>query len=164
MFSLCLFYHDPLSTTAHWPLKHAGETPSLRTGWFYPGHVEQSSEKPPGQWNTYEISCKADTIRCYVNGVLQNEGTGATDTAGWICLQSEGGPIEFRNIYIEPLDWERAGIYGNIQKARGVIWAFRKPPQCYPGQIEKSGRTPVQNHQYFLTFQSFAGNLFADRI
>mgnify|MGYP001048682792 CR=1 FL=1 len=65
---------------------------------------QQSSEKPAGRWNTYEISCDKGAIRCYVNGVLQNEGTGATITAGWICLQSEGGPIEFRNIYIEPLD------------------------------------------------------------
>ena len=65
---------------------------------------QQSSEKPAGQWNTYDIQCEKDAIRCTVNGVLQNEGTGATATAGWICLQSEGGPIEFRNIYIEPLD------------------------------------------------------------
>jgi len=65
---------------------------------------QQSSEKPAGQWNTYDIHCEGGSIRSYVNGVLQNEGTGATDTSGWICLQSEGGPIEFRNIYIEPLD------------------------------------------------------------
>ena len=65
---------------------------------------QQSSEKPAGQWNSYDIHCRGDSIRCYVNGVLQNEGTAATDTAGWICLQSEGGPIEFRNMYIEPLD------------------------------------------------------------
>jgi hypothetical protein len=65
---------------------------------------ENSSEKTPGQWNTYEIFCNADVIRCYVNGVLQNEGTGATATSGRICLQSEGGPIEFRNIYIESLE------------------------------------------------------------
>ena len=32
---------------------------------------EQSSEKPAGQWNTYEIYCEKDTIRCFVNGVLQ---------------------------------------------------------------------------------------------
>jgi hypothetical protein len=64
---------------------------------------KQSSEKPAGQWNTYEIYCDNDTIRCYVNGVLQNEGTAATVSAGSICLQSEGGPIEFRNIYIQPL-------------------------------------------------------------
>jgi len=39
-----------------------------------------------------------------VNGVLQNEGTDASVTSGWICLQSEGSPIEFRNIYLQPLD------------------------------------------------------------
>jgi len=61
---------------------------------------QQSSEKPTGQWNTYEIHCDKDTIRCYVNEVLQNEGTATTQTAGWICIQSEGSPIEFRNIYI----------------------------------------------------------------
>ena len=65
---------------------------------------EASSEKAPGQWNTYDIHCEKDTIRCLVNGVLQNEGTRATQSAGWICLQSEGGAIEFRNVYIEPLD------------------------------------------------------------
>ena len=64
---------------------------------------EQGSENPPGQWNTYEIECLKDTIRCSVNGVLQNEGSNATETAGWICLQSEGSPIEFRNIYLERL-------------------------------------------------------------
>ena len=63
---------------------------------------EASSEKPAGQWNQYDIFCKGDTIACHVNGVLQNEGTAATITSGWICLQSEGSPIEFRNIYVEP--------------------------------------------------------------
>ncbi len=64
---------------------------------------QPSSEKPAGQWNTYDIACDGDTITVMVNGVLQNEGTKATDAEGWICLQSEGSPIEFRNIYIEPL-------------------------------------------------------------
>ena len=65
---------------------------------------QQSNEKPAGQWNRYDIHCEEDVIHCYVNGVLQNMGTNASDTSGWICLQSEGGPIEFRNIFIEPLD------------------------------------------------------------
>jgi len=65
---------------------------------------EPSSEKPAGQWNAYDIICKADVITLYVNGVLQNKGTKATDTSGWICLQSEGSEIEFRNIYIKPID------------------------------------------------------------
>ena len=63
----------------------------------------QTTERPAGKWNSYEIFCKDDTIRCYVNGLLQNEGFGATETSGWICLQSEGGPIEFRKITLEPL-------------------------------------------------------------
>ena len=62
-----------------------------------------SNEKQIGQWNSYDIYCHGDTIKCYVNGLLQNEGTDLTDTSGRIALQSEGAPIEFRNIYIHPL-------------------------------------------------------------
>ncbi|RKY09987.1 MAG: DUF1080 domain-containing protein [Planctomycetota bacterium] len=62
-----------------------------------------STEKAPGKWNEYDIHCEGDSILLYVNGLLQNGGRKATDTKGWICLQSEGSPIEFRNIYIEPL-------------------------------------------------------------
>ena len=62
-----------------------------------------SSENPPGQWNTYDIYCKGGTVRNVVNGVEQNKGTEATPASGYIALQSEGSPIEFRNITIEPL-------------------------------------------------------------
>jgi len=63
-----------------------------------------TSENPAGQWNSYDIYCRGDSIRCYVNDVLQNEGTNASPMSGYIGLQSEGSPIEFRNIYIVPLD------------------------------------------------------------
>ncbi len=62
----------------------------------------QGSEKPIGQWNTADIFCCENTIRIFINGVLQNEASGTTVSSGKICLQSEGGPIEFRNVYIEP--------------------------------------------------------------
>ena len=64
---------------------------------------EESSEKPAGDWNTYDITSKDGTLELYVNGVLQNKGTGMTLTEGNIALQSEGGPMQFRNIYLEPL-------------------------------------------------------------
>ena len=64
---------------------------------------QSSSEKPAGQWNSYDIYCQGDTIKCLVNDVLQNEGTAVTPSSGYICLQGEGGPIEFRNIYIDDL-------------------------------------------------------------
>ncbi len=59
-----------------------------------------SNEKPVGQWNTMEVTCKGNTIEVYVNGTLQNKGTGVTLSKGSICLQSEGKDIEFRNIYL----------------------------------------------------------------
>lgn len=65
---------------------------------------EKSNEKPIGQWNSYDIYCQGNTIKCYVNGLLQNEGVISTETSGRICLQSEGSPIEFKHIYIESLD------------------------------------------------------------
>jgi len=61
---------------------------------------ESSTEKPVGEWNIMEISCKGDTIEVYVNGVLQNKGTGVTVNEGHICLQSEGKDIEFKNVYL----------------------------------------------------------------
>jgi len=63
-----------------------------------------TSERPAGQWNSLLIRCKGRSIRCFVNGIPQNEGTRATVNSGWIALQSEGSPIEFRNIYLLPAD------------------------------------------------------------
>jgi len=65
---------------------------------------EPSSEKAPGEWNIYEIVCKNDMIHLTVNGVVQNIGTGASVQTGKICFQSEGKPIEFREIYLEPIE------------------------------------------------------------
>ncbi len=65
--------------------------------------LKESSERVLGQWNAYDIVCKDDWVVVLVNGVLQNVGTGCSERSGKICLQSEGAPIEFRNIYIEPL-------------------------------------------------------------
>jgi hypothetical protein len=66
--------------------------------------LKDSSEKSLGQWNAYDIICKDDWIVVVVNGVLQNVATRCSASSGKICLQSEGTPIEYRNVYIEPLE------------------------------------------------------------
>jgi len=66
--------------------------------------LKDSSEKPLGQWNAYHIICKDDWVVVLVNGILQNVATKCSASSGKICLQSEGTPIEYRNIYIEPLE------------------------------------------------------------
>ena len=63
-----------------------------------------SNEKPAGEWNSYDIVCDNGAITILVNGAVQNGGIKAKPASGQIALQSEGGPIEFRNIYVEPLD------------------------------------------------------------
>jgi len=62
--------------------------------------LADSSEKPSGEWNTMEVTCKGTTIVVYVNGVLQNKGTNVNLSKGSICLQSEGKDIEFRNVFL----------------------------------------------------------------
>jgi len=64
---------------------------------------EPSSEKPAGEWNTLEITCSKDNLEILVNGVLQNKASRLSVSSGSICLQSEGGPMQFRNIYLEYL-------------------------------------------------------------
>jgi len=60
-------------------------------------------EKEPGQWNTMDILCNERLIVIVVNGKIVNWTTGAEAVAGRIGLQSEGGPIEFRNAVVTPL-------------------------------------------------------------
>ena len=50
-----------------------------------------------GEWNEADIECIGHHMKVYINGVLQNEADGQFDR-GFIALQSEGGPLQFRNI------------------------------------------------------------------
>ena len=73
----------------------------LQEGRFLRTTVE-SPEKPAGEWNTAEIICNGNHIQAFVNGVLMNEAH--FDRAeGRIALQSEGGPLEVRNVFITPV-------------------------------------------------------------
>ncbi len=63
----------------------------------------QPNEKPAGEWNIYEVICRGDTVRNYVNGKLMNQVEGGNSSSGAIAMQSEGGEWELRKIYVEPL-------------------------------------------------------------
>ena len=64
-----------------------------------------SNEKDAGQeWNSYDIYCKGNTMEIKVNGLLQNRATNLNVQKGSIGLQAEGSKIQFKNLWIEPLD------------------------------------------------------------
>jgi hypothetical protein len=50
-----------------------------------------------------EITCRGDKITVKVNGQLVNEATRLSQSKGAIALQSEGTPIEYRNIKLKRL-------------------------------------------------------------
>ena len=64
---------------------------------------QPQNENAGGEWNTYEVVCKGDTIQNYVNGKLMNEVEGCNASSGAIALQSEGGEWEARKVFVEPL-------------------------------------------------------------
>ena len=61
--------------------------------------VKEGVEKPAGEWNEANIFVKNGVVTVYINGVYQNTGTSKVKE-GSIALQSEGGPILFRNVTI----------------------------------------------------------------
>jgi hypothetical protein len=64
---------------------------------------QPQNENAAGEWNTYEVVCKGDTITNYVNGKQMNQVAGCNLSSGAIALQSEGGEWEARKVFIEPL-------------------------------------------------------------
>ncbi len=59
--------------------------------------------KGSGEWNHYHISAKDGEVRLSVNGVEVSGGKDIEPRTGFLCLESEGSPIEFRNIRIREL-------------------------------------------------------------
>jgi hypothetical protein len=61
-----------------------------------------SSERPLGEWNSYDIYARGDFLEAFVNGVRQNRVEKLPATKGEIALQMEGFPIEFRSVWLQP--------------------------------------------------------------
>lgn len=64
--------------------------------------MADSAEKEPGEWNKAVITVVDGNISTYVNGVFINECRDMAN-GGHIALQSEGGPIQFRNVILKQL-------------------------------------------------------------
>ena len=55
-----------------------------------------------GEWNTYDVVCVDGTIKLSINGKFVNGISKSSKKAGYICLESEGAEIHFRNIRVIP--------------------------------------------------------------
>lgn len=70
-------------------------------GPFYrkPRIPEESPEKPVGEWNSMDFVCRDGVIKAFLNGVLVNVAR-CEAREGFIGIQSEGGALDVRNIWI----------------------------------------------------------------
>jgi hypothetical protein len=59
--------------------------------------------KGVGEWNHYYVRAINGEIRLWVNGEEVSGGTGCEPRAGFLCLESEGAPVEFRAVRIREL-------------------------------------------------------------
>lgn len=64
--------------------------------------TENRSKASP-EWNQYRIECRDGTIALSVNGKVVTRGEHASPRKGYICLESEGGVVHYRNIRIHKL-------------------------------------------------------------
>ena len=64
----------------------------------------EALEKPPGEWNVYEITADGPRVTASINGKKVNEAWDCDVVDGPIALQSEGGEIHFRRIALTPIE------------------------------------------------------------
>ena len=56
-----------------------------------------------GEWNHYYIRAINGEVRLWVNGKEVSGGAECNPRTGYLCLESEGSPVEFRNLRIREL-------------------------------------------------------------
>lgn len=59
--------------------------------------------KGVGEWNHYYVRAINGEVRLWVNGEEVSGGTGCKPATGFLCLESEGSPVEFKNLRIRLL-------------------------------------------------------------
>jgi hypothetical protein len=56
-----------------------------------------------GQWNHCRITCVDGMIQEEINGAVVTAGFRCSPRKGYLCLESEGGPVEFKNMRLTEL-------------------------------------------------------------
>lgn len=59
--------------------------------------------RPSPEWNHYRVECIDGNISLAVNGKVVTRGRDVSLRQGYICLEAEGSPVQFRNLRIKEL-------------------------------------------------------------
>lgn len=84
------------------PIHGAVMTPENGRGGQRAFPTEKRMNAAP-EWNHYRVTCLDGSISLAVNGKVVTRGHAASPREGFICLESEGSEVHFRNIRIKEL-------------------------------------------------------------
>lgn len=63
----------------------------------------ENRSKPSPEWNHYRIECQGGEVSLAVNGKVVTRGKQCSPRKGYICIESEGGVVHYRNMKIKVL-------------------------------------------------------------
>lgn len=127
--------------------------------------------KGKGEWNTYDVICVDGVIRLSVNGKFVNGITKASQKKGYLCLESEGAEIHFRNLMITELDpgitpeWQTAPLFGqqpavfppiSLHPENPHYLLFRGKPSILIGSTEHYGAVMNLDFDYITYLNELA--------
>jgi hypothetical protein len=64
--------------------------------------------KPSPEWNHYRITCRDGVLKLEVNGAEVSGASRLSPSRGYICLESEGSEVHFRNVRLKELSDSRS--------------------------------------------------------
>lgn len=97
--------------------------------------------RPSPEWNHYRIVCRNGTLKLSVNGVEVSGATRLTPRRGYLCIESEGSEVHFRNLRLRELPSTRIALtpaqvaqadLGFTSLYDGVSWAGWRAPRGAP--------------------------------
>lgn len=132
--------------------------------------------KGKGEWNTYDAVCVDGNIRLSVNGKFVNGITRASQKKGYLCLESEGAEIHFRNLRIIELapgvttpeqtapDFDNEASVQQIARPLSLhprnphYFLFREKPAILIGSTEHYGAVMNLDFDYVAYFNELASS------
>jgi len=112
----------------------------------------EARTKGPGEWNHYRIECIDGRVTLAVNGEVVSGGYDCNPRKGFICLEAEGSPVDFRNLRIEELPEETSPFARVANDAtgfrplfNGLDFAGWKLPDGHEGNWTIAGTSIAHN-------------------
>ncbi|MGB1260125.1 MAG: PVC-type heme-binding CxxCH protein [Akkermansiaceae bacterium] len=100
----------------------------------------KNTTKGINQWNHYYVRAIDGVVRLWVNGVEVSGGEDINPRAGYLCLESEGAPVEFKNI--------RLRVHAPFETKLAVPLTDPKKPVAKPKPVSLKGHALLGTWKY----------------